>query len=105
MIDPSTNYYSKYPDIPIVDVHIHVGGTEVIVNDSSDIIPPANILNYIEVSKLIKQTYGSNLAFWISMNDPKESGIEMKRFANYRILFSLCIPRPHKGLNPDLIKG
>jgi len=78
-------YTSQYPDIPIVDVHIHPGG----VND---------VANFVKVSEAIKQRHGSNLAFWIGLGDPGEAAEEMKRVCNNRILFAVSDMRPHRGL-------
>jgi len=79
-------YKSKYPDIPIVDVHVHANG----INDVS---------NYLKVSEVIKEKYGSNLAFFVglsSLNDPLP---DVKAAANNRFLFAVSEMRPHKGLN------
>ena len=82
-------YRSKYPDIPIVDIHSHalnIGSAE----------------NLIKVSDTIKQRYGSNLAFWISLT-PVANPAEMRAAANSRMLFAVhrpegkfasVIPRP-----------
>ena len=78
-------YQSKYPDIPIVDVHIHPGG----VGDAS---------NFIKVSETLKQKYGSNLAFWIGLSNPNESIAEVKAACNNCMLFAVSEMRPHKGL-------
>ena len=50
----SFQYRSKYPDIPIVDVHSHASQS---CYDNLKI-----------VSETIKQKYGSNLVFWISLS-------------------------------------
>ena len=79
-------YKSKYPDIPIVDVHIHPSGV-------------GDVSKFIKISEVIKQKYGSNLAFWVSMtNHPDESIAELKAAANNRILFSATQYNPHRGL-------
>ena len=85
-------YRSQYPDIPIVDVHTHPTG----VND---------VANFIKVSEAIKEKYGSDLAFWISLNDykteqsdPGEAAEEMKTACNNRILFAASQYSPHRGL-------
>ena len=48
-------YRTKYPDIPIVDVHYHV----------YDVGSAANL---IKVSETVKHKYGLNLAFWIGLS-------------------------------------
>ena len=79
-------YRSKYPDIPIVDVHVHPGN----VTDAA---------NFIKVSEKIKENYGSNLAFWVALSDPgKENAEQMKMAANGRMLFTASQMSPHKGL-------
>jgi len=45
----SGQYKSKYPDIPIVDVHVHIRAG-------------ADVANYLKVSEVIKRQFGSNLA-------------------------------------------
>ena len=79
-------YISKYPDIPIVDVHIHAGGE-------------SDAANYLKVSEAIKQKHGSNLAFWINMGDPGDAvANQMKAACSNRILFAVSQMRPQKGL-------
>jgi len=68
-------YRSKYPDIPIVDVHSHACW-----------VSHAKYL--IEVSDTIKQRHGSNLAFWIGL-DPVADPAKMKTVANNRMLFAV----------------
>ena len=80
-----TQYKSKYPDIPIVDVHIHPRGVD-------------DLSNFVKVSETIRQKYGSNLAFWIGLNDPGDNLAQMKKACNNRILFATGEYRPHKGL-------
>ena len=80
-------YISKYPDIPIVDVHVHIRG----VNDVS---------NYLKVSEAIKQNYGSNLSFFIGLsvlNDPVFE--EVMAAGKNRFLFAVSEMTPHKGIN------
>jgi hypothetical protein len=47
-------YKSKYPDIPIVDVHVHVNGT----ND---------VANYLQIMETVKKEYASNLSYIIGL--------------------------------------
>ena len=79
-------YKSKYPDIPIIDVHIHPRGV-------------SDVANFIKVSDIIKQKHASNLAFWIGLNDPGENEAAMKTAAKNRILFATQAGRPHRGLS------
>jgi predicted TIM-barrel fold metal-dependent hydrolase len=84
-------YKSKYPDIPIVDVHSHARGV-------------ANAANLIKMSEVIKQKYGSNLAFWIGLSHVANPA-EMKAATNNRMLFAVTrpvgrfeiAPRPHNA--------
>jgi len=78
-------YRSKYPDIPIVDVHFHPTGV-------------SDVSNLLKVSEIIKQQYGSNLAFWIGLSNLNSPVAEVKAAANNRILFAASEMRPHKGL-------
>ena len=80
------SYKSKYPDIPVVDVHVHASRA----ND---------IANYLKISDAIKQKYGSNLAFWIGFANINESLVESKVAAKNRFLFAVSEMRPHKGLS------
>ena len=80
-----SQYKSKYPDIPIVDVHIHPRGV-------------GDVANFIKVSELIKQKYGSNLAFWVGLNPVTESIEEVKAAGKNRILFAVGGLRPQTGL-------
>ena len=79
-------YKSKYPDIPIVDVHIHPTGV-------------SDVANHIKASERIKQKYGSNLAFWIGLSNVRQPIDEVKAAGNNRILFAANAMRPHKGLS------
>ena len=78
-------YKSKYPDIPIVDVHVHIrSGTDV--------------ANYLKVSDLIKQQYGSNLANFVGFFQSRdESFTDVKAAGKNRFLFSIRDGREHKG--------
>ena len=77
-------YKSKYPDIPIVDVHVH----------ASDI---ALVINYLKVSDVIKQQYGSNLAYFVGLNALNAPLAEMKDASKNRFLFAVGGIRTHKG--------
>jgi len=79
-------YRSKYPDIPIVDVHVHT-------RRMSDVV------NYPKVSDVIKQKYGSNLAFWVGLAMPDEPMSVVKAACNNRMIFAADEMRPHKGLS------
>ena len=79
-------YKSKYPDIPIVDVHVHTRRI-------------SDVSNFIKVSDAINKKYGSNLAFWIGMATPPEPIAEVKAACNNRMLFAVDEMRPHKGLS------
>ena len=79
-------YKSKYPDIPIVDVHVHTRRM-------------GDVSNYIKVSDMIKQKYGSNLAFWVGLAMPDEPMSVVKAACNNRMIFAADEMRPHKGLS------
>ena len=84
-------YQSAYPDIPIVDVHVHPAH-----------FPPHRVsdgINHVRVSERIKERYGSNLAFWIGLTDPgKEIADQIKAGTNNRFLFAASMYRPQFGL-------
>ena len=86
-----SQYRSKYPDIPIVDVHIHPGGA-------------SDAANFIKVSETIKQKYGSNLSFWIGLSRPNEPA-EVKAAAKNRILFAVGAGSVHRNqlVSPDAV--
>jgi len=81
-------YKSKYPDIPVVDVHVHING----VNDVS---------NYYKVSEAIKEKYGSNLAYFTGLlSATAEPDVkDIKVAGKNRFLFAASEMRPHKGLD------
>jgi len=79
-------YQSKYPDIPIVDVHVHTRRM-------------SDVSNYLKVSDVIKQKYGSNLAFWVGLAKPEEPMSVVKAACNNRMIFAADEMRPHKGLS------
>ena len=76
-------YKSKYPDIPIVDVHWHPRGV-------------ADVANLVKVSETIKQKYGSNLAFWIGLSRPEDPAA-VKAACNNRMLFAVGAGNAHRG--------
>ena len=78
-----SQYKSKYPDIPIVDVNFHPR-------------EPGHVTNAIKVSDAIKQKYGSNLAFWIGLDEVAEPAA-MKVAAKNRILFAVNAGNAHLG--------
>jgi predicted TIM-barrel fold metal-dependent hydrolase len=77
-------YKSKYPDIPIVDVHAHA-------------VKMSDLTDFTKVSDAIEKKYGSNLSFWISLETPPEPMAELKA-ANDRVLYSVTQMRPLQGL-------
>ena len=85
-IRPALTYKSKYPNIPIIDIHTHTGGV-------------SHASNLVKVSDKIKQKYGSNLAFWIGLANLTETVEEVKAACNNRMLFAVSEMRPHKGLS------
>jgi hypothetical protein len=79
-------YKSQYPDIPIIDVHVHPSNA----NDAS---------NLVKVSEALKEKYGCNLAFWVALTDPgKTVADQMKQACNNRMIFSVSQMRPALGL-------
>jgi predicted TIM-barrel fold metal-dependent hydrolase len=79
-------YQSKYPEIPIVDVHAHGTG----VNDIS---------NYLKVKEIVKQQFGSNIAFFICLSPLNEPVAEVKAAGKNQFFFAVSEMTPHKGLN------
>jgi len=78
-------YKSKYPDIPIVDVHIHVKSG-------------ADAANYIKVSDAIKKQYGSNLHWFVGFYQAfDETLADVKAAGKNRFLFAVRNFNEHKG--------
>ena len=78
-------YKSKYPDIPIVDVHVHINGT-------------SDATNYLKVSEILKKEHDANLAFFIGFYQSKnESLADIKVVTKNRFLFSVRQFNEHKG--------
>ncbi|MDR2894094.1 MAG: amidohydrolase [Alistipes sp.] len=73
-------YKSKYPDIPIVDVHYHASHWRSVSVPTYHIIPPVtgpdslpveSFVNVMKVREIIKEKYGSNLGYFVSLNNVK----------------------------------
>ena len=79
-------YKSKYPDIPVIDVHTHATK----VNDA---------FNYLKVSEAIKAKYGSNLAYFVGLSAFIDPIAEIKAASENRFLFAVSEMSPHKGLS------
>jgi len=80
-------YKSKYPDIPIVDVHVHIRAG-------------VDVANYLKVSEVIKQQYGSNLANFIGFFEPRDEPVtlaDVKAAGKNRFLFAVRNFNEHKG--------
>ena len=81
-------YKSKYPDIPIVDVHVHI-------------YKEADATNYLKVSEAIKKKYGSNLAYFIGFFEPRNEPVtlaDVKLAGKNRFIYAVSEMAPHKGL-------
>ena len=77
-------YKSKYPDIPIVDVHVHINSG-------------VNVAHYLKISELIKQQYGSNLAYFVGFFQTNETFADIKAAGKNRFIFSVRNFNEHKG--------
>jgi len=78
-------YKSKYPDMPIVDVHIHV-------RSGSD------AANYLKVSEIIKKQNGSNLAYFVGFFQSRDESLaDVKAAGKNRFLFAVRDGREHRG--------
>ena len=79
-------YKSKYPDIHIIDMHIHASTA-------------AEVTRFFEVSDIVKQKYGYNLASFVSLHPLEDPENTIFAAAKNRMFFALrCEMRPHKGL-------
>ena len=56
-------YKSKYPDIPIVDVHVHVGGTNTVTE-------------YLQIIETVKQQYGSNIVHIVGFINGRTNSLD-----------------------------
>ena len=68
-------YKSKYPDIPIVDVHVHINSGDAVTN-------------YLKISEDVKSQYGSNLAYFVGFDQANESIADLKALSKNRFVFS-----------------
>ncbi|MDR1203194.1 MAG: amidohydrolase [Tannerellaceae bacterium] len=92
-------YKSKYPDIPIVDVHFHPSNWRAVSVPSLYIIPPVSgpdslpvnsFVNVMKVREVIKQKYESNLGYFICLNNvTDDERTAIKTATNNRVLFSI----------------
>ena len=92
-------YKSKYPDIPIVDVHVHPSNWRTVsvpalyageATSAADTLPLNNIINLMKARDIIKQKYGSELAYFICLNNvTAEEQVAIKAASGNRVLFSL----------------
>ena len=81
-------YKSKYPDIPIVDVHIHISSS-------------ADVSNYLKISEAVKSQYGSNLAYFVGFDQTKEPFADVKAAGKNRFLFTVRARNEHKGFSDN----
>ena len=79
-------YQSKYPDIPIVDVHVHARAV-------------SDVSNYLKAREVIERKFGSNLAYFIGLSALEDPLVDVRKAADNRFLFAVSEMRPHKGLN------
>lgn len=84
-VNDKNSYKTKYPGIPIVDVHVHASTV-------------GDINNYLKVSDTIKQKYGANLVFFVGLSEYDNPIAEMKAASNNRFIFAASEMHPHKGL-------
>ena len=80
-------YKSQYPDIPIIDVHVHVsgGGSKVVAE-------------YLQIMETVKNEYGSNLAYIVGFfNERNESLASITATGKNRFLFASDDVRAHRG--------
>ena len=81
-----SQFRSKYPDIPIVDVHIHPNTVQ-------------HASNLLKVSAFLKEKHDCNLAFWVALTDPgKATADSIITAANRRMLFTASQMSPARGL-------
>ena len=79
-------FKSKYPDIPIVDVHIHPNTVQ-------------HASNLLKVSASLKEKHDCNLTFWVALTDPgKAAADSIITAANKRMLFTASQMSPARGL-------
>ena len=77
-------YKSKYPEIPIVDVHVHINSS-------------AEVTSYLKISDDVKAQYGSNLAYFVGFYQTNEPFADVQAAAKNRWLFSVRARNEHRG--------
>ena len=82
-------YRSKYPDIPIVDVHVHVNGSNT-------------VSEYLTIMETVKQQYGSNLAYIVGFVNGRTASLpELKATGKNRFLFATNDVSPIRGFRDN----
>ena len=78
-------YKSKYPDIPIVDVHVHISGTNT-------------VSEYLTIIETVKQRYGSTIACIVGFNQSRnESVADLRATGKNRFIFTVRANNEHLG--------
>ena len=78
-------FKSKYPDIPIVDVHVHINGTAV-------------VSEYLQIMETVKQQYGANLAYIVGLTTGRREPLSALTAAGKnRFLFATNDVSPIRG--------
>ncbi len=84
-----SQFKTKYPEIPRIDVHIHISDVD-------------KVPNYIRVRDTLLSKYNVNFAFWITLeaiNKPINSPDSISNAADGRMLCAFADYKPHLGLN------
>ena len=78
-------FKSKYPDIPIVDVHVHIRSG-------------ADVTNYLNISEEVKNLYNSNLAYFVGFFEANNQPFaDVNAAGKNRFLFSVRARNEHRG--------
>ena len=78
-------YKSKYPDIPIVDVHVHINEAKTVTE-------------YLQIMETVKQQYGSNIAQIVGFVSGSNSSLaELQAAGKNHFFFATNDVRPHRG--------
>ena len=76
-------FKTKYPDIPIVDVHIHPSGLK-------------DIAGCLKIADTLRMKYGLNLAYFVGLSVLNDPIADVRAAGKNRFLFAVSEMRPHK---------
>ncbi len=82
--------YSKYPEIPRIDVHTHIGGDSV------------GMVNFLKMREILQDTYDTDLAMWIDLGTSENQIPDLhksRQVSKGRVLPCISDFSAHDGLD------